>query len=118
VDDIEYAARARRYHDLALTMDGLGCPRAAELFHRRAGLLLARVPLGGPWDRERVTWAVSLAANLRAQHRPDEERGVLVAALALAEGCLGIDDPDTEVLRLRLARREPPGPEDDGEAGP
>lgn len=96
------AERARHYRDLALNLEGRGWIKTAEKFHQTAGLILAEIPLGGSCDRERVRYAVSLAGNLALQCRHDDARSVLVAALALAEGCLGTDDPDTQLLRRRL----------------
>jgi hypothetical protein len=93
---------AREYHDLAVALDAMGRPSLAEIFHREAGIRMAVIPLGGACDRERVGWAVCLADNLASQAREDECRGVLLAALALAEACFGPLDPDVLALRLRL----------------
>lgn len=99
-DDV--LARASEYHELAIALDRLGWRRLAETFHREAGIRMAEISVGDPCDRDRVRWAVCLADNLAAQERWDESRGVLVAALALAEGCFGPSDSDVLALRHRL----------------
>lgn len=89
-------------HGLATILDGMGALSAAEALHHRAGVLLAGVPVGRKWDRQRVQWALCLADNLTAQHRSAEAAAVLRAAEALAEGLLGPDDPETASVKTRL----------------
>jgi hypothetical protein len=89
-------------HGLATILDGMGALSAAEALHHRAGVLLAGVPVGRPFDRQRVQWALCLADNLTAQQRLAEAAAVLQAARALAEGLLGPDDPETASVRSRL----------------
>ena len=99
-------------HGLATILDGMGALSEAEAVHHRAGVLLADVPVGRPFDRQRVQWALCLADNLKAQHRLAEAAAVVQAARALAEGLLGPDDPETASVRNRLQESL------DGDAGP
>lgn len=94
---------ARICHELAAILDELGLPGEAEDMHRRAGTLVAALPPGGDGDRQRVRYAQSLAANLRAQRRDGEAELVLVAALTLSEGLLGPEDIDTVDCTVQLA---------------
>jgi hypothetical protein len=98
----ELLALARLYHDLAVALDGLGWRGLAETLHREAGIRMTAIPLGSPCDRDRVRWAVSLAENLVSQKRAGEARGVLIAALALADACFGHDDTDVLALRRHV----------------
>lgn len=107
----EGAEAAEVCHELAAILDSLGALGTAEALHHRAGVLLAAVPVGRTWDRQRVQWALCLADNLEAQHRMAEAAAVLRAARALAEGLLGPDDPETAAVRARLR----PSPGGDGD---
>ncbi len=98
----EGAEAAEICHGLATILDGMGALAEAEALHHRAGVLLVAVPVGRPFDRQRVQWALCLADNLKAQHRLAEAAAVLRAARALAEGLLGPDDPETTSVRTRL----------------
>lgn len=98
----EGAEAAEICHGLAAMLDRIGALSAAEALHHRAGVLLAGVPVGRSWDRQRVQWALCLADNLTAQQRLAEAAAVLQAARALAEGLLGPEDPDTAFVRNRL----------------
>jgi hypothetical protein len=98
----EGAEAAEICHGLATILDRMGALSVAEALHHRAGVLLAGVPVGRQFDRQRVQWARCLADNLTAQQRPAEAAAVLQAARALAEGLLGPDDPETASVRSRL----------------
>jgi tetratricopeptide (TPR) repeat protein len=88
-------AVGRACQALAGTLDDLGDHVQAEAFYRRAGAILSAVPIGGLDDNLRIRCARGLAANLRMQHRSEEARAILIAALALAEQLLGPSDGDT-----------------------
>jgi hypothetical protein len=81
---------AQLCHNLAVVLGAV-----AELLHQQAGTILASVPTGGPHDRNRVAWAVEMAAEMRSKGRHEDAERVLLAALALSEGLFGRDDPQS-----------------------
>jgi hypothetical protein len=84
-------------HDLAVVLNA-----AAELLCQHARTILASVPTGGPHDRNRVAWAVELAAEIESRGRREDAERVLLAALAVSEELFGRDDPQSVATRRLL----------------